>query len=232
MKSTSIAASVTDPRVGHRDLTKTFLQKKLDTTSIEGELPVELGDLTKLETIDLSYNELSGYIPCEFGQLEALKKLDLSGNSLTGSIPIELPDLPALRELHLAENEFVGELPEGFLLHSTLRILDVSGNQLTEVDVTKEIEVSPVLQYLNLANNRLVGAFPVGITSLESLSELFFKPEQPRRFDSNRNFKATEPSYASGFRQSKAHRCTVERVNQTSSSHPYAGTRHGDMCVE
>ncbi len=38
MKSTSIAASVTDPRVGHRDLTKTFLQKKLDTTDQSVEL--------------------------------------------------------------------------------------------------------------------------------------------------------------------------------------------------
>ena len=43
-----------------------------------------------VESIDLSYNQLSGTIPAQLGKLEKLYRLDLSYNELSGSLPDEL----------------------------------------------------------------------------------------------------------------------------------------------
>ena len=54
---------------------------------ISGRLATELAKLTALETLDLSYNELSDPVPPEFGNLPNLKRLNLSYNRLSGCIP-------------------------------------------------------------------------------------------------------------------------------------------------
>ena len=55
--------------------------------SISGRLSTELAKLTALESLDLSYNELSDPVPPELGNLPNLKRLNLSYNRLTGCIP-------------------------------------------------------------------------------------------------------------------------------------------------
>ena len=58
--------------------------------SLDGSIPVELGNLFELTSLDLSSNSLTGEIPHELGWLFNLDTLKLSGNSLTGCIPDEL----------------------------------------------------------------------------------------------------------------------------------------------
>ena len=43
-------------------------------------VPAEIGQLQKLETLDLSYNQLTG-LPNELGNLKNLKTLNLAGNA-------------------------------------------------------------------------------------------------------------------------------------------------------
>ena len=62
----------------------------LNRNGLSGEIPPELGNLTKLFWLDLSNNELSGEIPPELGNLANLKRLDLSDNDLSGCIPNSL----------------------------------------------------------------------------------------------------------------------------------------------
>ena len=54
---------------------------------ISGRLTAELGKLTALESLDLSYNELSDPIAPELGNLPNLQRLNRSYNRLNGCIP-------------------------------------------------------------------------------------------------------------------------------------------------
>ena len=63
------------------------------TPSLSGGLPPEWGELTKLEELDLSDNELTGPVPPEWANLTNLTRLDLTGNFLTGCIGPEFSDM-------------------------------------------------------------------------------------------------------------------------------------------
>ncbi|KAJ3250107.1 hypothetical protein HDU77_007087 [Chytriomyces hyalinus] len=81
-------------------------------TSLMGELPASLGDLTHLTSLDLSRNHFSGSIPASYGNLKALKKLDLSNNRLTNTLPRELENLRNLTTLFLQSNRLTGSVPD------------------------------------------------------------------------------------------------------------------------
>ena len=50
-------------------------------------MPPELGNLTHLQMLDISHNNITGAIPAELGQLQSLTHLNLSYNHLEGPIP-------------------------------------------------------------------------------------------------------------------------------------------------
>ena len=56
----------------------------------DAQIPQELGQLTHLETLDLSFNQLTGSIPPELGELPNLQELNLRFNRLEGCIPMTL----------------------------------------------------------------------------------------------------------------------------------------------
>ena len=66
---------------------------ELDSESLTGVIPSELGPLFELTHLKLNSNSLTGSIPRELGWLYNLEEIKLSGNSLTGCIPIALEDV-------------------------------------------------------------------------------------------------------------------------------------------
>ena len=67
----------------------------LERNGLSGEIPPELGSLSKLEALDLSDNGLSGDIPPEIGNLSKLAVLFLNDNRLSGCVPGALQPLTA-----------------------------------------------------------------------------------------------------------------------------------------
>ena len=65
----------------------------VDSKSLSGSIPAELGGLYGLTHLNLSSNSLTGQIPWELGKLPNLTEIRLSGNSLTGCIPPALKDV-------------------------------------------------------------------------------------------------------------------------------------------
>lgn len=55
---------------------------------LSGSIPEQIGYLTLLESLDLSWNKLSGPIPLSMSYLSSLNSLNLSNNNLSGEIPI------------------------------------------------------------------------------------------------------------------------------------------------
>ena len=78
---------------------------------LDGSIPPELGDLEKLEQIQLTGNRLTGTIPSTLAALGDLEILYLQGNDLTGPIPPELGGLSSLRYLGLNNNQLSGPIP-------------------------------------------------------------------------------------------------------------------------
>ncbi|CAN4084372.1 unnamed protein product [Withania somnifera] len=81
-----------------------------------------------LETLDLSFNELSGNLPATLGQLKKLKSLQLRFNSLTGTIPETIGELSSLEALYLNSNKMSGNLIPNIGQLTSLVSLDISDN--------------------------------------------------------------------------------------------------------
>jgi hypothetical protein len=63
---------------------------------LTGTLPTELGLLTGLEYVDLSFNQFTGTLPTELGNLSNLSELYLEYNEIRGTIPSSLGNLDLL----------------------------------------------------------------------------------------------------------------------------------------
>ena len=121
--------------------------KRWISNNVSGPIPPELGDLTKLERMNLRDNDVSGAIPPELGGLVQLERLDLQGNSLTGPIPPELGDLANLRLVRLGNNQLSGPIPPEFGALASLQWLSLWGNDLTGPLPSSFLEL-PELSYL------------------------------------------------------------------------------------
>ncbi len=91
---------------------------------LKGEIPDEVGKLTRLEVLNLGYNEMTGPISAWVGELSHLRRLQLAGNVFHGVLPAELGSLPRLEVLTLAESAgFFGKLPEALTKADKVRWL-------------------------------------------------------------------------------------------------------------
>ena len=125
-----------------------------------GPLLPELGQLHRLEHLDLGYRHveahpagwtrrqivaasldrdgsilvdmgaLTGAIPPQLGQLARLRYLDLQGQLLAGPLPPEMGRLASLEYLDLGSNWLAGPLPPELGQLTNLQTLDLSGNRL------------------------------------------------------------------------------------------------------
>ena len=143
----------------------------LAQNELNGELPVELGDLTSLQILYLSQNMLSGAIPAALGDLSSLQILYLWGNELSGAIPVELGDLTNLEQLSLSQNMLSGAIPAALGDLASLQILDIWGNELSGA-IPVELGDLAGLQILSLSQNMLSGAIPAALGDLASLQIL------------------------------------------------------------
>ncbi|XP_052198162.1 probable inactive leucine-rich repeat receptor-like protein kinase At3g03770 [Diospyros lotus] len=93
----------------------------------DSELPLmPKGLITAL----LSNNSFSGKIPGEIGKLSQIQHLDLSFNHLSGTPPSALFSLPNINYLNLATNMLGGALPNDLSCAAKLGFVDISANRL------------------------------------------------------------------------------------------------------
>ncbi|KAF8027303.1 hypothetical protein BT93_E0266 [Corymbia citriodora subsp. variegata] len=98
--------------------------------NLSGSLPVQVGSLKNLGTLDLSYNKLSGLIPASISECLSLEWLYLEANSFQGQIPQALRPLRGLEELDLSNNNFSGPIPSFLAELLLLKYLNMSFNEL------------------------------------------------------------------------------------------------------
>lgn len=128
----------------------------------------------KVVELDLSnQNNIKGSIPMEIGNLNKLQKLTIGGN-LSGTIPANIFKLLNLKFLYILNYSGNPNLnfsfPADIDLLTNLNYLYLN-NCLTGI-IPEKIGNLVNLQYLNLFNNSLSGTIPASICNLKKLVEL------------------------------------------------------------
>lgn len=146
-----------------------------------GEIPEEIGNLTALEALDLSFNGLEGLIPESFAKLTKLQELRLNDNNFDRQ-PLEfLKEMTGMKSLSLENNHNLHSLPSEIGNMSDLYYLDISQNQFTELPAS--IGKLKNLCYLYASNNQLT-TFPAESAGLSALTYLFINSNQLTTFPS------------------------------------------------
>ncbi|GJN31365.1 hypothetical protein PR202_gb19754 [Eleusine coracana subsp. coracana] len=105
---------------------------KLSTMGIKGALAADIGQLSALQSLDLSFNQdLGGVLTPTIGNLQQLTTLILAGCNFHGTIPEELGSLPKLSYMALNSNQFSGKIPASLGNLSSLYWFDIANNQFS-----------------------------------------------------------------------------------------------------
>ncbi|KAL2653889.1 hypothetical protein R1flu_022017 [Riccia fluitans] len=152
---------------------KKLQQLNLHDNQFFGPIPSGLFDLPELKSFYLFNNNLSGILPQNINKLISLQHLDISGNAFVGGIPSRISSCRDLQSLSMSGNAISGPIPEGLGdgLRG-LRSLDLSSNQL-DGEIPADFGNLISLQGpLNLSNNHFTGAIPSSLGNLPTTASL------------------------------------------------------------
>ncbi|XP_040997745.1 probable LRR receptor-like serine/threonine-protein kinase At2g24230 [Juglans microcarpa x Juglans regia] len=139
---------------------------------LTGSIPdTTIGKLTKLQSLDLSNNEITG-LPSDLWSLGLLRSLNLSSNQIYGSLPNNIGNFGFLEILDLSSNNFSGEIPATISSLVSLQVLKLDRNGF-EQSIPSGITKCQSLVTIDLSLNRLHGSLPDGFgTSFSKLKTL------------------------------------------------------------
>ncbi|KAL7084541.1 hypothetical protein ACP275_14G229500 [Erythranthe tilingii] len=144
-------------------------------------IPISIGSLTELRSLNLYNNDIPGQIPFSMRHCMSLVKIDLADNELNGSIPSWMGmSISNLKFLILRSNKLSDEISSDMCHLNTLQILDLSDNRLSGIMprfATKGSEfyydiILPLVTNIDLSRNNLSGDIPKELTSLVELRSL------------------------------------------------------------
>ncbi|KAL5711233.1 hypothetical protein ACHQM5_021711 [Ranunculus cassubicifolius] len=124
-----------------------------------GLIPPSIGDLQKLQCLDLRKNRLSGSIPNLVGKTRVLKRILLGGNNLSGKFPNQLGQLASLTILDLSANALSGTIPSNLANATKLKVLLLDRNRLYG-EIPLSFSTLSRLSKLNVSYNQLSGHIP------------------------------------------------------------------------
>ncbi|KAM7280884.1 hypothetical protein ACFE04_008018 [Oxalis oulophora] len=144
-----------------------IVELRLPGMGLTGNLPLAIGNLTKLQTLSLRFNALNGPIPSDFANLVNLRNLYLHGNNFSGQIPGFLYGLSNLIRLNLAENSFDGTISKDVNKLARLGTLYIEKNMFTGKLPKLNL---PGLDQFNASYNRFTGSVPKGLVRFPASS--------------------------------------------------------------
>ncbi len=106
----------------------------LFNNNLNGSLPIQIGDFTKLTALEISFNNLlSGNLPAQIGNLTNLERLIFWDNNLTGNIPTEIGNCLKLNTLSFEDNSLTGNIPNSFKNLTLMTSFWLNGNKFSGV---------------------------------------------------------------------------------------------------
>ncbi|XP_027768264.1 LRR receptor-like serine/threonine-protein kinase EFR [Solanum pennellii] len=131
----------------------------LQNNSLHGEIPVNLSLCSNLVELWAYKNNLVCVLPRELGLLTKLKYFDFSYNKLIGEIPKSYGNFSSLLEMYLLDNDLEGEIPEEFGKMKSLEIFDEDFNRLSGRIPSSFYNLTP-LKVIDVSFNQLEGSLP------------------------------------------------------------------------
>ncbi|EHA8587021.1 receptor-like kinase TMK4 [Cocos nucifera] len=162
LQSVSLDDNPLAPWVIPADLAKSadLMTFSASNTSINGEIPEFFGTLSSLQSLRISYNNMTGGLPDSFGG-SGIQSLWLnnqqSPTKFSGSIDV-IGSMTQLSLVWLQSNSFTGPIPDLSKLGS-LASFNVRDNSLTGV-VPPSLTSCLTLKNVSLSNNQLQGPYP------------------------------------------------------------------------
>ncbi|XP_030466030.1 receptor like protein 22-like isoform X1 [Syzygium oleosum] len=140
----------------------------LSSCGLQGEFPQKIFRVQTLQILDLSFNQLlRGSLP-EFPENSSLQTLVLSFTNISGRLPDSIVNLRNLSRIELVNCSFDGNIPTSFTNLSRLSYLDFSFNNFT--GSIPSLSNSKNLTQITLSHNNLTGR--IDSTQWESLLSL------------------------------------------------------------
>ncbi|KAJ6823596.1 receptor kinase-like protein Xa21 [Iris pallida] len=140
--------------------------------SIEGSIPLEIGNLVSQTMLHLGINFLSGRVPASIGLLKNLHALDLHYNNFSGEMPSTMGNLSQLIGLYLYYNCFSGSIPSNLDNCKSLETLNLKHNKLTGTIPKEVFSITSLTRGLSLEENQLTGMIPSEVGSLINTVEI------------------------------------------------------------
>ncbi|KAC9417441.1 hypothetical protein E3N88_45870 [Mikania micrantha] len=157
----------------------------LASINLSGELSGDIGQLSELQTLDLSYNKgLTGSLTPDIGNLKKLSNLILVGCSFNGPLPDSLGSLPQLTYLSLNSNGFTGPIPPSIGNLTKLYWFDIADNRLSgSIPVsdgpTPGLDMLVNTKHFHFGKNQLSGPIPSQLFSSKmTLKHVLFEDNQ------------------------------------------------------
>lgn len=155
------------------------------------QLPLEIGHLHRLSSLDISENKIS-CLPAEFSRLTSLTKLDISKNVIDILDSSWFEEMYQLSDLNLSNNH-INSIKQSLTLSlPSIVLLDIKQNQLTDMDwdisapklkdfcisfnklalfSSSFLKSSNLMEVIDLRDNQLTSV-PYDILSLKHLKRL------------------------------------------------------------
>mmetsp|Transcript_11502 Transcript_11502/g.33891 ORF Transcript_11502/g.33891 Transcript_11502/m.33891 type:complete len:1267 (-) Transcript_11502:93-3893(-) len=147
-------------------------EEQLEITGV-ATLPVEVGMLTKLESLVVSANDIQGEIPDVFNLLPNLRTLNMDDCLFEGTVPASVGALTKLDELTLNYNyDLKGQIPDVFHSMKNLRTLDMKDNFFSGT-VPKSFGRLISAESIKLSTNKLSGRLDLDFRGLQRLKTLW-----------------------------------------------------------
>ncbi|KAL8205972.1 hypothetical protein R6Q57_009523 [Mikania cordata] len=156
----------------------------LASMGLTGTLNGDIGQLTELQILDLSYNRLTGSLTSQIGNLKKLRNLLLVDCDFSGQLPATLGDLESLVFMSLNLNGFTGQIPPSIGNLENLYWLDLADNRLTgsipvSNGTTPGLDMLINAKHFHFGGNMLSGPIPERLfNSNMTLLHLLFENNQ------------------------------------------------------
>ena len=150
----------------------------LPGNGLTGSLAPAIGNLRKLETLDMGNNGLSGGIPVAITSMDALDTIRISGNTgMDGPLPFRMTDMTGLQAMQYANTGLCASPSATF--QAWIDGLDVADG--TTCDNPDEVVLSLPVVYLTQAIQRPAGDVPL-LSGREALLRVFLVGDQASAF--------------------------------------------------